>query len=338
MKKIVITGGLGFIGSNLVRKLCKNYHVLIVDKQTYSSNLDNLSGISKKNYTLYKIDICNQNKFYNLIRKHSPICIFNLAAETHVDRSIDSPREFINTNILGTYSILEALRKYHKKNKKIKFIHISTDEVYGDIKKKSFSKESDPYKPSSPYAASKASSDHLVYSYFRTFKLPVIVTNCSNNYGPRQFPEKLIPKIIINCLNNKPVPIYGNGLNEREWIHVEDHVSALIKIFRKGKYGEFYNIGSGEILNNLTIARLIIKIIKNKFNIKTSSRVLFVKDRPGHDVRYALNSNKMKSKIKWKKKFSVNKGLDETIEWYLANSQWIKKLNKKNYINRLGLK
>ena len=214
MKKIVITGGLGFIGSNLVRKLCKNYHVLIVDKQTYSSNLDNLSGISKKNYTLYKIDICNQNKFYNLIRKHSPICIFNLAAETHVDRSIDSPREFINTNILGTYSILEALRKYHKKNKKIKFIHISTDEVYGDIKKKSFSKESDPYKPSSPYAASKASSDHLVYSYFRTFKLPVIVTNCSNNYGPRQFPEKLIPKIIINCLNNKPVPIYGNGLNE----------------------------------------------------------------------------------------------------------------------------
>lgn len=337
MKNIIVTGGLGFIGSNLVRELCKKYHVIIIDKHTYSANIENLENINKKKFTIFKIDICEQNKVYNLLKKFSPIAIFNLAAETHVDRSIDKPIDFINSNIIGTYSILEALKKYYKIKKNIKLIHISTDEVYGDIKQNNFSKETDPYKPSSPYAASKASSDHLVFSYYRTFKLPVLVTNCSNNYGPRQFPEKLIPKLIINCIRNHDLPIYGNGKNEREWIYVKDHVSALIKILKKGSFGEFYNIGSGEILNNLNITKLILKIIKEKFKIKTKSKIVFVEDRPGHDVRYALNSTKLKREIKWKKKFFIYNGLEDTVRWYLKNLNWIKKIDKKKYNFRIGL-
>lgn len=336
MKNIIITGGLGFIGSNLVRKLSKHFFIDIVDKKTYSANSNNLAGIDKKRYKLHKFDIQNQKKFYQLLAKKKPKCIFNLAAETHVDRSIDRPVSFINSNILGTFSILESLRKYYKKNKQIKLIHISTDEVYGDIKKNSFSMELDAYKPSSPYSASKASSDHLVKAYFITYKLPVVITNCCNNYGPRQFPEKLIPKLIINIITNKNLPIYGNGKNEREWIYVDDHNDALIKIFKKGKVGETYNIGSGKVLNNLEIARLLLKLFK-KNKINTRSKINFVKDRPGHDKRYALNSNKLKSKLKWKIKYNIEDGLNKTIKWYYKNTDWLEKINQKKYLKRLGL-
>jgi dTDP-glucose 4,6-dehydratase len=339
-KNIIVTGGLGFIGSNLVRKLCKSNHfVIIIDKNTYSGNKNNLSGIPKKKYKIFQFDIINKKKFEKVLFSYKPIGIFNLAAETHVDRSIDDPSDFIKSNIVGVYSILEAFKKFLSKKKiKSKLIHISTDEVYGDIKKGTFSRESDAYKPSSPYAASKASSDHLVKSYCRTYKLPLIITNCSNNYGPRQFPEKLIPKLITNILNNEDLPIYGNGKNEREWIHVEDHCDALIKVLKSGKSNENYNIGSGEVLNNIKIAKLIINYLKNTKKIKTISQINFVKDRPGHDVRYALNSSKIKIKLRWKKKYNIKKGLAQTIDWYLNNTKWISQLNKKRYKERLGLK
>jgi len=337
MKNIIITGGLGFIGSNLVRKLIKNYTIIIIDKNSYSANIKNLDGIDKKKLKIFKFSIENKNKLLKIFEKYKPIAIFHLAAETHVDRSIENPLNFINSNIFGTFMLLEALKKYYKKNKNIKLIHISTDEVYGDIGVKKTSKEDDAYIPSSPYAASKASADHLVSAYYRTFKLPVIITNCCNNYGPRQFPEKLIPKLILNILDEKELPIYGKGLNEREWIHVDDHNEALIKIFKRGKIGEKYNIGSGEILSNIKIAKLLLKIFKENFNI-SKSKIIFVKDRPGHDLRYALNSNKLKKKLHWKKRFNIKIGLIKTISWYLKNDEWMKELNKKNYVHRIGLK
>lgn len=339
MKKIIVTGGLGFIGSNLVHELCKkNYFVIVIDKLNYSGNLDNINNIPNNRLKIYKFDIANQKKILLILKKYNPIGILNLAAETHVDRSIDNPYPFIHSNILGVYSILECLKIFQKKRKKIcKLVHISTDEVYGDIKKNYLSKEKDPYKPSSPYAASKASSDHLVSAYCRTYKIPSIITNCCNNYGPRQYPEKLIPKLILNILNNQNLPIYGKGKNEREWIHVIDHCHALIKIFEKGKTGKKYNIGSGEVLDNNSIAKLLLKIIKEK-RINTSSKIQYVTDRPGHDFRYALNSNKLKKDLGWKKKFNIKDGLFHTINWYLENKNWIKKLKKKEYAIRMGLK
>jgi len=329
MKNIIVTGGLGFIGSNLVHKLSKKYKIILIDKKTYSANTNNLKGIDKKKIILIKKDINNTNLIFKILLKYKPLAIFNLAAETHVDRSIDSAKPFIYSNIVGTFSILEALKRYYKINKKIKLIHVSTDEVYGDITKNKFSKETDPYVPSSPYAASKASSDHLVRAYFRTYKLPVIITNCSNNYGPRQFPEKLIPKLILNILKNKNLPIYGNGKNEREWIYVEDHINALILIFKKGQIGQSYNIGSGIILNNIQICKIIISIITKKLNINTKSKILYIKDRPGHDMRYALDSNKIKKKLKWKNKTNITNGLEKTINWYVNNQSWIRNLEKK---------
>lgn len=335
MKNVIVTGGLGFIGSNLVQKLAKRYFVIILDKVTYSANLNNLKNIKKNKYKFFKCDINNKKKILSILKYYKPKAIFNLAAETHVDRSIEGPEEFMKSNIMGTFNLLEAFRDHYKQNNKIKFIHISTDEVYGDIKKKKFSKETDPYRPSSPYAASKASSDHIIYSYYKTFNLPLITTNCSNNYGPRQFPEKLIPKLIIKILNNENLPIYGDGKNEREWIHVDDHCDALIKIFQNGKVGENYNIGSGEILNNLQLSKIILKKMKKYFLVK--SKINFIKDRPGHDKRYALNSKKIKKHLNWKKKFNINNGILNTIEWYIKNKEWIKKLNKKNYEKRIGL-
>ena len=337
-KIVLVTGGLGFIGSNLVIHLIKlNYFVIILDKKTYSSNLMNLQNIDKKKYRLFISDINNKSQTLKILRKYKPVAIFNLAAETHVDRSIDSPEIFVKTNVNGVLILLEQLRKYIKQNNNIKFLHISTDEVYGDIPKKKISLETDSYKPSSPYAASKASADHLIRSYHRTFGLPVIITNCCNNYGPKQFPEKLIPKLIINLIKNKKLPIYGKGINEREWIHVDDHCKALIKIFKKGKIGESYNIGSGDIMSNNIISKKLMKLFKTTINKDCKSRIVFVKDRPGHDLRYALNSNKIK-KLGWKKKLNLNQGLFLTMKWYLENTQWIQKINKKKYSNRLGLK
>ena len=339
MKKVIVTGGLGFIGSNLVNILIKKkYFVINIDKVTYSSNFYNVRNLLKnKNYKFIKLDINNSKKTFQILKKYKPHVIFNLAAETHVDRSIDGPKKFITSNILGVFNLLQAFRRFVEKNKKSKLIHVSTDEVYGDVLL-GRSKENDPYKPSSPYAATKASSDHLVYSYIRTFKIPAIITNCSNNYGPRQHPEKLIPKLIYNILNNKNLPIYGKGKNSREWIYVDDHCEALIKIFKKGKIGNFYNIGSNLNLNNIKISELLIKIAKSKFNIGKNVAIKFVKDRPGHDIRYALNSNKLIKNLKWKPKVNINNGLNKTFDWYLNNPGYYSSLRKKDITERLGNK
>ena len=337
MQKIIVTGGLGFIGSNLIELLLKNkYFVINIDKVSYSSNYYNVKNFSRS-YKFIKCDINNRNKIKKILKKYRPIGIFNLAAETHVDRSIDGPKDFIKSNILGVYNLLEEFKIFSKKNKKTKLIHVSTDEVYGDVLT-GRSSEKYPYKPSSPYAASKASSDHLVYSYVKTYNIPAIITNCSNNYGPKQHPEKLIPKLIYNILNNKKLPIYGKGKNSREWIYVVDHCEALIKIYKYGKNGEFYNIGSNKNFKNIDICKALLKIGKKKINIGTNVKINFIKDRPGHDIRYALDSNKIKKKLKWKPNTKFLKGLEKTFIWYFDNNKYYKSFPKKDIIKRLGIK
>ncbi len=340
MKKIIVTGGSGFIGSNLVNFLIKKkYFVINLDKLTYSSNKLNDKIRNKTNYKLIKVDINNKNKLIKILKKYKPKAIFNLAAETHVDRSIDGPKNFIHTNINGTFNLLESLRFLKKQRIKPKLIHISTDEVYGDIKSGIRSNEDYRYEPSSPYSASKASADHLVKSYVRTYKLNAVISNCCNNYGPYQFPEKLIPKIITNIFNNKELPIYAKGRNSREWVHVKDHCVALFKLYLKGKNGESYNIGTGENLKNIDLVKKIIKICKTmKIKIGNKTKIKFVKDRPGHDFRYALDNKKIRKFLKWKPKIKLNEGLKNTINWYLNNKIFLKRISKKNYDKRLGLK
>ena len=336
-KNIIVTGGLGFIGSNLIDLLIsKKYSVINLDKVSYSSNFYNLKEY--KNHTKYRFIKCdlNSKKILSILMKYKPICIFNLAAETHVDRSIDGPKNFINSNVLGTFNLLEAFRVFSSKHNS-KMVHISTDEVYGDILK-GRSDENYSYKPSSPYAASKAASDHLVYSYIRTYKIPAIISNCSNNYGPKQHPEKLIPKLIYNIINNKELPIYGRGKNSREWLHVKDHCMALFKVFEKGKIGEFYNIGSNKNLNNIQITKALLKIAKNFIPIGNNVKIKYITDRPGHDQRYALNSNKIKKKLNWKPQIKFDKGLKETFLWYLNNKKYYSSLTKRDIVKRLGLK
>ena len=337
MKKIIVTGGLGFIGSNLIDLLIsKNYYVINIDKVTYSSNFYNTREHKKsKNYKFIRCDI-KDKKLKKIIFTYKPVAIFNLAAETHVDRSIDSPESFIQSNIVGVFNLLECFKEYTNRYKS-KLIHISTDEVYGDILS-GRSSEKYPYQPSSPYAASKAASDHLVSSYVRTYKIPAMVTNCSNNYGPKQHPEKLIPKLIYNILNNKPLPIYGKGTNSREWIYVKDHCEALLKIFIKGKIGEFYNIGSNKNLNNLQVSKELINISKSITKIGNKVKILFVRDRPGHDIRYALNSNKIKSKLGWKPRTNFRQGIKLTFDWYFKNKNYYKFLSEKDITKRLGTK
>ena len=342
MKKIIVTGGSGFIGSNLVKFLLnKNYFVINIDKLSYSANpynLKELKGI--KNYKFFKQDINNRNEILKLLNRFKPVGIFNLAAETHVDRSIDDPKSFIKTNIMGIYNLLEALKKYlKKKKKKFKLVHISTDEVYGDIKKGKRSTEKFYYNPSSPYSASKASADHLIKSFVKTYKFPAIISNCCNNYGPNQFPEKLIPKIIYNIIKNKTLPIYGKGKNSREWIHVHDHCEALLKIFLRGKIGESYNVGSNKNINNIDLTKKIIKISKNNFyRLGKKVKIKFVKDRPGHDFRYALNCKKIHKELKWKAKINLKEGLENTFQWYINNKNFFTSVSKKLYAKRLGLK
>ncbi len=335
MKKIIVTGGLGFIGSNLIDLLIsKNYFVINVDKITYSSNFYNVKEFkSSKKYKFIKCDL-KDKKLKKIFLKYKPSAIFNLAAETHVDRSIDNPDIFVQSNIVGVLNLLECFKNFSKKYNS-KLIHISTDEVYGDVLY-GRSSENYPYKPSSPYAASKASSDHLVSSYVRTYKIPAVITNCSNNYGPKQHPEKLIPKLIYNILNNKPLPIYGRGKNSREWIYVKDHCEALIKVFKKGKIGEFYNIGSNKNLSNLDVTKELSLVSKKFINPKKKVKILFIKDRPGHDLRYALNSNKIKRELKWSAKTSFKKGLKITFEWYYKNKGYYKSFSKKDITKRLG--
>ncbi len=338
MKKVIVTGGSGFIGSNLINFLIKKkLFVVNIDKLTYSSNRYNVRNKSFKNYRFYKLDINNKKKFTQIVNKYKPSAIFNLAAETHVDRSIDDPKNFINSNIIGVFNILEVIRFFKKKNKNIKLIHVSTDEVYGDIPKRYRSKEEYPYRPSSPYSASKASGDHLIKSYIRTYKINAVISNCCNNYGPFQYPEKIIPKMILNIFNNKALPIYAKGQNSREWIHVNDHCEALFMLYLKGKSGESYNIGSGKNMKNIDLVKNILKICeKEKIKVGSKSKILFVKDRPGHDFRYALNSKKMFKRFKWKSKKSITKGLGETIKWYFDNKKFSNKTSI--YEKRLGLK
>jgi dTDP-glucose 4,6-dehydratase len=340
MKKIIVTGGSGFIGSNLINFLIKRkIFVINIDKLTYSSNKHKNKNRNSKNYKFYKLDINNKIKLVKIIRKYKPKAIFNLAAETHVDRSIDGPKNFISSNILGVFNLLETIRYLEREKIKTKLIHISTDEVYGDMKKNERSSEKYTYKPSSPYSASKASADHLVKAYVRTYKINAVISNCCNNYGPYQFPEKLIPKMISNIFNNKELPIYAKGQNSREWIHVDEHCKALFMLYLKGKSGESYNVGTGNNLKNIDLVKKILKIFKKqKIDIGNKSKIIFVKDRPGHDFRYALNSKKILKNFRWKPKINFEEGLKKTILWYLKNEYFLKGISKKKYEKRIGLK
>ena len=342
IKKVIVTGGYGFIGSNLIKYLLKkNYFVINIDKLAYAANLYNLKDVKSSKSIFLKADINNKTLLQKILKKYKPSLVFNLAAETHVDRSIDSPEPFISNNINGVFSILESMRSYIKNtNKKIRLVHISTDEVYGDLNKKNErANENFPYKPSSPYAASKASGDHLIKSYIRTYNFPAIISNCSNNYGPNQFPEKLIPKIIFNILNNKPIPIYAKGLNSREWIHVEDHCRALELLATKGKIGQNYNIGSSSNLTNLKLTKLILKKMKEKISyVGKKVKIIYVKDRPGHDFRYAINSRKIRTELNWKPLTNLNKGISKTIDWYINNVDYFKSISYKKYLVRIGTK
>ncbi len=337
MKRFIVTGGYGFIGSNLIHILLKKrFKVLNIDNLSYSAQKYNLKDVRNKNYSFKKLDINNKKEILKIFKNFKPNGIFNLAADTHVDRSIDNSFNFIKNNILGVYNLLEAMKDYKKD---LRLVHISTDEVYGDILGNKRSSEKFAYVPSSPYSASKASSDHLVSSYVRTFKLDAVISNCSNNYGPRQFPEKLIPKMIYNILHNKPLPIYAKGKNSREWIYVDDHCEALIKLFFRGKKGEKYNIGSGINCSNITIIKKLIEACKRKkIKIRDKVKVKFVKDRPGHDFRYALNSNKIKKTLNWKPKINLTQGILKTVEWYLNNKIFFSNISKDLFVKRLGNK
>ena len=325
MKKIVVTGGSGFIGSNLVKYLIKRkYFVINIDKLSYSANSYNVKELKKnKNYIFFKANLNNKKVITKILNRYKPIGLFNLAAETHVDRSIDNPLPFINSNILGTYNLLEAIRKYFKNKKNFKMIHVSTDEVYGDVlKSNKRSSEHDRYNPSSPYSASKASADHLVSSYVRTFKLPIAISNCFNNYGPNQDPEKLIPKTIILANQNQKIPIYGTGKNIRDWIFVDDHCNAVSLALFKGKTGNSYNVSANNEIDNVTIVKKILNLMD-----KSEDLIEFVEDRPGHDFRYSMNSQKISDELGWKLESSFEKGLENTIQWYLDNPEIINNLS-----------
>jgi dTDP-glucose 4,6-dehydratase len=336
MKKLIVTGGLGFIGSNLIKYLLKlGYYVINLDKVTYASNFYNVKEFKNNNsYKFIKVDISNKKKLIQILKKYKPKCIFNLAAETHVDRSIDQSDNFIQTNIKGVHTLLEVLIK----NKNIKLIHVSTDEVFGNIKEGLRSDENFSYKPLNPYAATKAASDHLINSYVNTYNLKAIITNCCNNYGPRQNPEKFIPKIISCIFNKKKIPVYGKGINSREWIYVEDHCKALHKVFLKGKIGETYNIGSNLNMKNIDLVKKIILISKQRKIFNKITKIQFVKDRPGHDLRYALNSNKIRKKLNWSNDVNIKEGLLKTLIWYEKNKNFYKMVKNKKFKKRLGLR
>ena len=346
--KILITGGAGFIGGAVVRELIElaDFDVINLDKLTYAGNLDSLKSIAdSKRYYYEQVDICDAPALGRVFEQHQPSVIMHLAAESHVDRSIDGPSDFIETNIKGTFNLLNTAKQYlenvdENKRNNFRFIHVSTDEVYGDLKSNDdLFTETTKYAPSSPYAASKAASDHLVRAWHRTYQLPTIITNCSNNYGPYQFPEKLIPKMIINIFSNKELPIYAKGKNSREWIYVDDHCEALFKLYLKGKNGESYNVGSNINLRNIDLVKKILKTCKKmKIKIGSKTKIKYVKDRPGHDFRYALNNKKIFSELKWKPKFNFETGLESTVAWYLENEKFFKNISNKSYEKRLGLK
>ena len=338
-RTILITGGAGFIGSHVVRRFIAKYpEYLIVnaDKLTYAGNLENLADIEKaKNYKFEKIDIVEKQSVLDLFKKYNFDGVIHLAAESHVDRSITSPDEFVFTNIVGTVNLLNAaLNNWRNSFEGKLFYHISTDEVYGSLGKEGLFTEKTAYDPRSPYSASKASSDHLVRAYNHTFGVPALISNCSNNYGPNQFPEKLIPLVINNIKNNKPIPVYGKGENIRDWLYVEDHASAIDLIFHRGKVGDTYNIGGNNEWKNLDLILLLCKILDKKLNrvAGTSEKLItYVKDRPGHDLRYAIDSSKLQGELGWSPIPEFADGLDKTVEWYLTNSKWLDRVLSGDY-------
>jgi dTDP-glucose 4,6-dehydratase len=351
--KILITGGAGFIGSALIRHVLGNteHSVVNLDKLTYAGNLESLKSVeANPRYRFEHADICDAAKVNAVLQQHQPDAIMHLAAESHVDRSIDGPAAFIETNIVGTYILVEAARNYWQnladdKKAQFRFHHISTDEVYGDLPNdNSLFTETTSYSPSSPYSASKASSDHIVRSWHRTYGLPVVVTNCSNNYGPYHFPEKLIPLVILNALEGKPLPVYGDGKQIRDWLFVDDHARALLTVVEKGKIGETYNIGGHNEKENITVVRTICNILEECHPQKPSGvanyqdLITFVKDRPGHDLRYAIDAGKIADELGWTPKETFETGLKKTVQWYLDNRDWCRHVQDGSYRReRLGL-
>ena len=348
--KIIVTGGAGFIGSAVIRHIINNTNdeVLNIDKLTYAGNLESLKDIDQDTrYNFKQIDICNADSLQQAFDSFQPDLVMHLAAESHVDRSIDGPAEFIATNIVGTYTLLEAARQYwqaldQSKKATFKFHHISTDEVYGDLEGTTdLFTESTPYAPSSPYSASKASSDHLVRAWHRTYGFPILVTNCSNNYGPYHFPEKLIPLVILNALDGKALPIYGKGNQIRDWLFVEDHARALYKVVTEGKIGETYNIGGHNEKQNIEVVKTICRILDELKPQENSqpyeSLITFVKDRPGHDLRYAIDASKIANELNWTPTETFDSGIRKTVEWYLNNMEWCSRVQDGSYQReRLG--
>lgn len=349
MKKFLITGGAGFIGSSVTRRLIQNsdHSVLVVDKLTYAGNLESLRPISTNpRFAFAHVDIGDKSKMRQMIAHFSPDVIMNLAAESHVDRSIDSPSEFINTNIVGTFSLLQVALEHWKtlagdRRKQFRFHHISTDEVFGSLGATDHFSEETPYQPSSPYSASKASSDHLVRAWHHTYGLPVLITNCSNNYGPYQFPEKLIPLTIIHALEGKPLPVYGTGANIRDWLYVDDHAEALLEVVEVGRPGQSYNIGGRNEYSNIAVVRMICNLL-SEMTPSSAGRyenlISFVADRPGHDARYAMDTSKIERDLGWRPRRSFEAGLRETVQWYLDNKTWWDHVRSGVYRGeRLGL-
>ena len=343
MKTILITGGAGFIGSAVVRQFINetNHRVVNVDKLTYAGNLQSLASVSSDpRFRFEKVDICDAAEVARVFREHQPDAVMHLAAESHVDRSITGPAEFIQTNIFGTYTLLEAARNYWSslagdKKAAFRFQHISTDEVYGSLGDAGFFTEETAYEPNSPYSASKASSDHLVRAWHHTYGLPVVTTNCSNNYGPYHFPEKLIPLVILNAVNGKPLPIYGKGDNIRDWLYVDDHARALRLVLEKGKLGETYNIGGWNEKTNLEVVDAICTILDElrPQGAPHSGLKTYVQDRPGHDKRYAIDAGKIERELGWKPQETFETGLRKTVEWYLSHDDWVQGVTSGDYQN-----